>query len=257
MLPDILLIIISLVVPIGLTACILILLRSHKTQEARLRELEEEKMSLQGIASKQVQKITEDALSEAIKIIATANDNAKQILTQAQTLKGQKDAEAQNNFETLMKSQHDAFQKATDDIRLSLQNSIDQLKTEDINILKKLTNNIETDVTQEIGDFKKVLEQETISSQKIVGQKIEEEFKKTQAEAQAYKAEELHKVDEEIEELIKTTTEKVIHKSLSLNDHYDLVEEALKEAKATLKLSTPQPTIKEEAKTTTPNVMQA
>lgn len=243
MLPDYLLITFSLIVPIGLTACIFILLKSHKTQETRLHELEQEKNSSQEAINLQLEQVLKNAQNEAIKIISEANENAKTVLLQAQVAKGQSIEETQKNLEALKTQQQEAFTKATKDLTDSFQNSINKLQTEDINLVKKLTKDIEDSITYEVGDFKSVLEQETISSQKIVGQKIEEEYKETQSDVEQYKKEELQKVDEKIEELIRETTEKVLHKTLSLNDHYDLVEQALNEAKDHLNLTSP---LKEE-----------
>lgn len=242
MLPESLLIILSLIVPIGLTACIFYILRVYKQQENKLASLQEEKNNLEKDTNAQMQKILEDARSEAIKIIAAANESAKDILTETHLAKDQQDEISQKNLDTLSQQQEATFQKATEDMTKAFQNSINKLNTEDLSLVKKLTQDIETNITKDLGDFKQILEQETISSQKIVGQKIENQYETTRKEVEAYKLEELRKVDQKIQQLIETTSAAVIHKSLSLNDHYDLVQEALQNAKEQLKLTMPEQT---------------
>ena len=82
--------------------------------------------------------------------------------------------------------------------------------------------------------FRSVLEKETISSQRIIETKLQEQYATVGKEVQEYKIQQLTKVDNHVLELVHKTTILALGKSLSVENHQDLVLEALEEAKKQL-----------------------
>ena len=109
-----------------------------------------------------------------------------------------------------------------------------QLKDQDINLFSTITKTIEKDVAQEMQTFRAVLEKETVSSQKIIETKLQEQYATVGKEVQEYKIQQMTKVDNHIIELVQKTTTLALGKSLSIENHQELVLEALEEAKKQL-----------------------
>ncbi len=83
----------------------------------------------------------------------------------------------------------------------------------------------------EVKEFADTLHKETIESQQIVEQKVQEEYKKVEGEIKQYKDEQMAKIEESIYDILHDVSHKVMGKALSLKDHEALVLEALEEAK--------------------------
>lgn len=97
--------------------------------------------------------------------------------------------------------------------------------------LEAVIQDIEGEALSEMKNFKDILEKETLVSQKIVEEKIEQEYATVQKELSVYKSEKLKEIDESIYKFLANVSKLVFGKVLSLEEHQELVMKALEEAK--------------------------
>jgi len=97
--------------------------------------------------------------------------------------------------------------------------------------LQTITKDIEDDIRKEASEFKRALEMETVGAEKAVAARIEEDYTKAKQEVEAYKAAKLARVDENITQMLKAVSLEVVGKSLSFENHAELVTKCLEEAK--------------------------
>ncbi|MCL5114029.1 MAG: hypothetical protein M1372_02560 [Patescibacteria group bacterium] len=175
--------------------------------------------------------LLEDARIKAGKIIEEANVKAQDILNSTNNLNNDSKKTLEDALEKLVKHQAGYFEKVSEDFLKTYQQELASLKEKNIEILRNVSKNIEEDTTNEVKDFDSVLEKETIASQKIVEEKIEQEYTKIQKDTEEYRSQMIKKVDEQIYKIIEEVSKQVLGKGLSLQEHEDLVIDALSKAK--------------------------
>ncbi|MBI2031788.1 MAG: hypothetical protein HYT08_04215 [Candidatus Levybacteria bacterium] len=199
-----------------------------------IKKFNSQKDELESLTSRIYEKeagVLKDARNKAESIINEAVQKAQEIIAGSNIVNTQSKKALDEAFETLLKHQTGYFEKASQDFLQVYKNELEALKQKNIEILKNTSKSIEEDTVKEVQDFDNVLEQETVASQKIIQEKIEKDYSKVQKEVEQYKNEMLGKVDAQISKLIQDVSKKVIGKSLSLQEHEQLIIDALEEAK--------------------------
>jgi F0F1-type ATP synthase membrane subunit b/b' len=172
----------------------------------------------------------DEAREKAHEIISAANDRAREIISQTEMLK-QKTLEAGGEIESkLLAEQGKELERARAQIFEEYKKTLDNLYRENVNLFKTISKDIEEKAASEIRDFKEILEKETVASQKIVGEKIEDRYKEVERELEEYKNTELAKVKENINKIIQNAAMAAIGKSLNIEAHEELALDALREA---------------------------
>jgi len=199
-----------------------------------IKRLNSQKNELENLTNRIYEKEAEvlrDARVKAESIINEAIEKAKEIIAGSNLITTESKKALDEAFETLLKHQTSYFEKASQDFLQEYKNELQALKEKNIEILKNTSKEIEEDTAKEIQDFDNILEKETVLSQKIIEEKIEKDYSKVQKEVEEYKNEMLNKVDAQILKLLQTVSKKVIGKSLSLQEHEQLIISALEQAK--------------------------
>jgi hypothetical protein len=114
------------------------------------------------------------------------------------------------------------------------QNGLVEEKDDAIKVLKSILNNTASRTEREIQLFQKNLNEETISLEDSVRQKIEEAYQKMLVQIEEERQRRLKKLEEEILGIVKTVTEASLGRSFSLAEHEELIFEALEKAKKKL-----------------------
>jgi len=164
--------------------------------------------------------ILEEARQKAAKIIADAHlvdDNAQN--------------EVQEQLKTLSLNKIKDFEKTSTDLFRVYKQELEDLKLNTLKIVNNITKDIENDTIKELKDFKEILKKETYASQKIVEQKIEQQYAETEKEIEAYKEDRIKKVEDEIYNILQNVSKLVLGKAISLQDHEQLVIDALNKIK--------------------------
>lgn len=224
------LVIIAFVLGLGLV--VLIVFYAQLFNKLHLIQKDEEKLKQQII--KKEEEVLDRASEKAEEIITEAVDKAQEILGSTALFNEKAKSILDRKLESVSKNQAGMLERSSLDLLKDYEKAIEELKQDNINLFRNISKNIEIYASRELKDFKDTLEKETIDSQKIVGQKIEEEFKKAEEDLRLYKEARLKKIDESIFELLKTISEMTIGKTLNPQQHEELIIEALEKVKRNL-----------------------
>lgn len=202
----------------------------HKVA-SQLKEVQNERDTLRNNTNDAAHKIMEDARYQSMIILQKAEERAEQILADTK----QFHIDAKRIFETELKdvtaAQSQELQKASLELVKNYEQKLASIESQDINLFKNMSETIEHDVTENLKEFKLALEKQTVESQRIISEKLDEQYASVRTEVDEYKKEQLQRVDEHILQLLEKITLLTLKKSLSLENHQDLVVEALQEAR--------------------------
>ncbi len=168
---------------------------------------------------------------KADEIIEEARQKANKILADAHFIEDKERLAFNENLHASSTNQIKDFEKVSQDFLKAYQNELDIIKGNTIQVLKNISKDIEKDTLFEIKDFKEILKKDTFASQKIVEEKIEDAYKRVEKEIENYKKERLQRVEENIYKTLQEVSKLVLGKTLSLQDHENLIIDALNQAK--------------------------
>jgi hypothetical protein len=214
-----------------LAGVIFFLAREYSKTSQRLHELEKANNNIQSQLSQQPVKLLEEAHQKAQEIIELANKQATEILASSKVYENNSNQALKDKLSMLEKQQENVFTKASDDMKVAYQNMITQIQEQDINTLKTMTKEIESDVAADFKEFRDILEKETINSEKIVKEKIDEEYLSIEKDLENYKKQKYQKIDEDIYKILYRVSEMVLNEGISYDKHKELVIDALETAK--------------------------
>jgi len=186
----------------------------------KFQTLQKKESDIQSDAHKKASFILEEARNEAIKIVANANlfeDSTKKQFDQ--------------ELKRISEGQVKTLEKLSYDLLNVYQKELADLKENNIKMMNIILKDIENSTIADLKDFREILKKETFASQKIVETKIEETYKAAQKEIEDYRTERLKKVEGQIYEIIKSVSMLALGKTLSLQDHEQLIIDALEKAK--------------------------
>jgi len=214
-----------------LSGVILFLSRAFTKNAHELHEIELANKQMQTQLSEQPLKLLGEAHQKAQEIIDLANKQATEIIASSKVYENNSNQALKDKLAMLEKQQEGVFTKASEDMKIAYQNMITQIQEQDINTLKTMTKEITSDVTADFKEFRDVLEKETINSEKIVKEKIDEEYLSMEKDLESYKKEKYEKIDEDIYKILYRVSEMVLSQGISYDKHRELVIEALETAK--------------------------
>jgi hypothetical protein len=214
-----------------LAGVIFFLARAYSKTVERLHEIEKANNTMQSQLSAQPTKLLEEAHQKAQEIINLANKQATEILASSKVYENNSNQALKDKLAMLEKQQEGVFAKASEDMKVAYQNMITQIQEQDINTLKTMTKEIESDVIADFKEFRDVLEKETINSEKIVKEKIDEEYLTMEKDLEEYKKQKYQKLDEDIYKVLYRVSEMVLNQGISYDKHKELVIDALETAK--------------------------
>lgn len=223
---------IFLAVAVTVLAIVLFFLARAYTRTAQeLHEKDKVNNQLQNQLSEKPVKLLEQAHESAQQIIDKANKDAADILASSKTYEDTSSKELKSKLAELEQQQAAVFTKASNDMKVAYQNMITQIQEQDVNTLKTMTKDIESDVVADFKEFRDVLEKETINSEKVVKEKIDEEYLNIEKSLEEYKKQKYQKIDEDIYKILYRVSEMVLNQGISYDKHKELVIEALETAK--------------------------
>ncbi len=153
--------------------------------------------------------IEEKAREKATKMIEEARDKAVLILNQA-------NLESAGNQEELNKRLQEAALKQVDIYKEMLQN---------------ISKSIESGAMGEIADFKSILEKQTVGVEQSVAVKIDQQLQEANKQIEDYKTAKIREFEARAEDVAREFCRLAGIKSLTLEEHPELIKQALEEAK--------------------------
>jgi F0F1-type ATP synthase membrane subunit b/b' len=214
-----------------LAAVLFFLIRAYAFIHEELHESQKLNTQLQNQLSEKPVKLLAQAHEKAQEIIEQANRNAMNILASSKQYENTSNSELKGKLTMLEEQQEEVFNKASQEMKTAYQNLLTQIQDQDINTLKSMTKDIESDVLADFNEFRASLEKETINSEKIVKEKIDEEYLTIEKELEAYKKQKYDQIDQDIYKILYRVTEMVMSQGISFDKHKQLVLEALDTAK--------------------------
>lgn len=178
--------------------------------------------------------LLENARRRSAEIIEEATQKAQEIINQSQSLNIDSRKMIDEALETLIKHQISYFEKASQDFLEEYRKELNSLQNRTVEIANNVSKDIEMDTLKEVDDYEKIIQKETIDSQKIVEAKIEEDYAKIQNEVSLYKDQMLKKLDVEIYGILESVSKEAIGKSIPLAQHEQLIIDALEKAKKSI-----------------------
>lgn len=156
---------------------------------------------------------------------------AQAIIIQANHINDSFKNSFQQQLNSVANKQVKFFESSSVELMDILQKELIHLKDKNIKMIKNISKKVERDTISELKDFKEIMRKETIESQKIVGAKIEEDYKKVLKEIDDYKKEKLKNAEDHIYAVLQEISKLVLGKSISIEEHEQLIIDALNKAK--------------------------
>lgn len=172
-----------------------------------------------------------EANAKSVKIIDEANNKAMDIINKANLSTDTASGSFNRQITHIASLQVKEFEKTTSNF-IKLHNQVlQELKSKNIEVLQNVSKDIEISSTQEIKDFRDSMKNLTVSSQNLVKEKIDADYKSAQKEIEDYYGKSIARMDEKIYEMLKKISKMVLGKALNLSEHEDLILQALEKAK--------------------------
>lgn len=184
-----------------------------RNKEKELEEKENKLKIREGKIDTQYHQIVDDALTKERKILDDATREADQIMTGAHYVKS-----------ISQDTVHQALQKMTDDIKKevadtayyfknSYSNSLKQLADSSLKDIQIVAKELETDLQQQIKNFSDNM------------------LPNIQKQVEEYKQARMKQAEQTIMNIIRQSSEEILNKSISSDDHQKLIIESLEKAK--------------------------
>ncbi len=177
------------------------------------------------------EKILDETRIKAARILDDANSKALDIINKV-TLST--DLSSDNFSQGLLRvssEQIKEFEKVTSDFTKVYSQTLQDLRSKNIEIFQNTSKDIELNASEELKNFKESMDKLTSQSQGEVEKKIDTDYQSAKGEIENYKKEQLEKIDSDIYELLEKISKTILGKTISLSDHEDLIEKSLEKAK--------------------------
>lgn len=202
-------------------------------KQYKLRISSEEKMLKQKIFDKSLA-LLENARQRSIEIIKESNVKSQEILHKSEFLSSDARSFLKKQLEDASNKQVIKLENTTEEMLLGYKEALKKEKEFGVKTMQKVSKDIKLEALDEIDEFAKVLHKETVDSEKAVEKKLSAEYKKANSEIENYKQEQIQKINSKINGLITDIMRELIDSELSVEQHENLVMEALNKAKSQL-----------------------
>ncbi len=215
-----------------------ILLKTQYIRDDIIKNLEH---NLSDVSDATVKMVREEALSfnqeyktllESIQVEhAKMLEEARSALQDVEYLKKEFHTDLMSEVKLVLEEAHKSVAAETDKFDAEYAQLLSQTKQEYMAKAEEALKILERIPEQEMKEFKEVLQKESLSAQKLLGNRINELFSAAEKEVDAYKQQRISEVKTQLESATETILEEVIGKKLSRQDHEVLVMKALDKVK--------------------------
>jgi uncharacterized membrane-anchored protein YhcB (DUF1043 family) len=162
---------------------------------------------------------------------AQSKQYSDQVLKEAQARASIINQNAESYQAILKRQMDEQITLASQNYQAAYQQIIDTLKNESIKSIQNISNDIKTDMNSEIKNVLTSLQDEMVRTQTSAIATLKQGLAKSEEDIKLYKQEMYKKIDQSILLIIQNVSYKVIGKAINLEDHEDLVLNALTSAK--------------------------
>lgn len=215
---------------LGLSVAILFIVNVYSRMTKKVEETEKEKILLHTNITKKAEDLLQEAHTTNVRIIADANKQATQIVAEAKQAKSQSEEALSQKLDQLLKVQEQTFEKLSSDFLKTYQDSLTKLQTQELQEVQKVSGAIEQTAEKQITEFQNTLAKETVDIEKHVKEEAEKKLADTDAQIQSYRESQFEAIRQEMYPLLQKIMTDALGKSLSLEDHEQLIKQALEDA---------------------------
>lgn len=175
--------------------------------------------------------ILSEAQQKAKSIIEAATLRAKQTLTEADYLKSELSKKMEELLTQVANNDVHLLQNKSNEINLWYKNLLERVEHEHAKKAEESIKSVEGIIDQQIHEFSDILKKQTMNSETMVTQRVNEEYAKSHQEIEQYKQQQMQQIAQAADALVLKITEEVLGKALTTQDHKKLIFDALEKAK--------------------------
>lgn len=220
---DILVILTIVIIVAGFIA-LFVFWRKLKQKEKKIQRIESRLHRHTVKTMEQVHQNSEQILKESLK-------KASKIIRDTKTVKEENEKQLEEVLENAAKQHVNILEQQLSEISESFGEEFENLEKLYEKQAKKTLSQMESTGKIGLQKLEKVLDKQTVSLENYLKVKVDAEFEKAKEEVAKYKAAEMAKVQDSIQEIVKKTVSSVIGKSIPMSEHEKLIIAALDEAK--------------------------
>lgn len=161
----------------------------------------------------QYHQIVDNALARERKILEDAVEKANQILTQAGYLNKTSTEALNSSFSQMTSGVERNANETSQQFMQTYEDYLKQIAIKSLNNFYAITKGMETDLQNQIGQFNQAL------------------VNNIQKETSEYKQLRLKQVEASVQQIVQKASREILNKTISLDNHHDLVIAALEKAK--------------------------
>jgi hypothetical protein len=180
------------------------------------------------------------AHKQALSIVSSAHDKAKLLLQSTKEFTTESKERLASELDQEEKAQEAVVVNANKEFSQMYEQFLHSLEQDTSALFKTAVETLGKSVDSEIGDFKSTLLKETIASQLDAEEKVKTAYREVEKEIQAYKTEKLKSIDDTFYKIISESTKEVLGKSLSMDDHREVIFKGLEQMKRELATDAPK-----------------
>lgn len=158
--------------------------------------------------------------AEAGKIITQARQRSQELITQAEVFSEKMRQDFAQEISQAKKIQDRAYQSI-----------LKTIQSETANMLNNISNDITSQTSVQVQEFTTSLQKQILASQESVMAALKQDFQRVQAEIKAYQADMHQRIDDSVHQILASVSSKVLGKTLNIEDHEELILNALAQAK--------------------------
>ncbi len=197
----------------------------------QIRTIENENKILKRSADARSVKALAKVQEQTEEIIKQANTKATDLLTEAKLFSADEKDLMQHKLSHIVSGQVEAFGKINELLNTEYQSALQDTKNEAVKLFKNTSETITDAANKEIDAFKTILEEQTVSSQKIVSSKIEQAYEQVEKEVSEYKKNKFDEIDQAASQRMHTIANYVLSNGLTIDQQELLIKSALQELK--------------------------
>ena len=166
-----------------------------------------------------------------MKILEDSLSKAQEIINETKALSDETKRSINTHFDDITQGQQVELSDLSATLLNEYKDEIRDQKKKNIETLQTISHEVETEVKNEISEFKDVLHKETINAESQIQNKIKQDYSAIENELKQYKHDKLSSLDEKIYEIITLVSKRIIGKALSLEEHEDFIMKVLEDIK--------------------------
>ncbi|MGD8744567.1 MAG: hypothetical protein PVJ52_03170 [Candidatus Woesebacteria bacterium] len=222
-------ILIALAILQGSLVLILVYLFVRKVLKARKDKVDEE-VTKQEAYTKALS-VLEEAKEESLRILNTSHEKARQVLSNSKSLTEDSKKILDQKLEQLSQKYTQDMENVSRSLSEAFRSALEAEKDRGVSEIHEVSEELKKELVEEVGDFKDVLHKETVEAERGIRDEIVGDFEQMKKELETYKKERTESINRNMYELLAKISKDVLGKTLTIDEHEELVLQAIKDAK--------------------------